>query len=75
MDSKARPMWLVFENYNSFGDDIHLIFKNGDDLRQDMLTLQMLRIMDNLWKMHGLDLRYLRRTIVELSSTSAITNY
>lgn len=59
MDSKAKPMWLVFENDDVFGEDIHIIFKNGDDLRQDMLTLQMLRIMDNLWKMHGLDLRYI----------------
>lgn len=58
MDSKARPLWLVFENDDMFGEDIHIIFKNGDDLRQDMLTLQMLRIMDNLWKMHGLDFRY-----------------
>lgn len=59
MDSKARPLWLVFENEDVFGEDIHIIFKNGDDLRQDMLTLQMLRIMDNLWKLHGLDFRYL----------------
>ena len=28
------------------------------DLRQDMLTLQIMTIMDNLWKELGLDLRY-----------------
>lgn len=53
-----RPLWVVFENSNLFGDDVYLIFKNGDDLRQDMLTLQMLRIMDRLWKREGLDLRF-----------------
>ena len=28
------------------------------DLRQDMLTLQVMSIMDNLWRQSGLDLRY-----------------
>lgn len=27
------------------------------DLRQDMLTLQMIQLMENLWKKEGLDLR------------------
>nr|CAD7257042.1 unnamed protein product [Timema shepardi] len=57
MDSKMRPLWIVFENDDPYGDDIFIIFKNGDDLRQDMLTLQMIRIMDKLWKNEGLDLK------------------
>ncbi|GFY47911.1 phosphatidylinositol 4,5-bisphosphate 3-kinase catalytic subunit beta isoform [Trichonephila inaurata madagascariensis] len=57
LDSKMRPIWLAFENTDTYGKDVFLIFKNGDDLRQDMLTLQMIRIMDRLWKDEGLDLR------------------
>lgn len=57
LDSKMKPLWLAFENTDTSGKDIFIIFKNGDDLRQDMLTLQMVRIMDRLWKEEGLDLR------------------
>jgi len=56
MDSAKAPLWLVFDNAEENGDQIWLIFKSGDDLRQDLLTLQMLGIMDKLWKKEGLDL-------------------
>ncbi|XP_030842482.1 phosphatidylinositol 4,5-bisphosphate 3-kinase catalytic subunit beta isoform [Strongylocentrotus purpuratus] len=57
MSSKMRPLWLVFENDDPIGDDVYILFKNGDDLRQDMLTLQVMQIMDNIWQEEGLDLR------------------
>ncbi|XP_072943702.1 phosphatidylinositol 4,5-bisphosphate 3-kinase catalytic subunit delta isoform [Epargyreus clarus] len=57
MDSKMRPLLLEFENKDPTGSDIRIILKIGDDLRQDMFTLQMLRIMDRLWKNAGYDFR------------------
>uniref|UniRef100_A0A8C8RZV6 Phosphatidylinositol 4,5-bisphosphate 3-kinase catalytic subunit delta isoform n=1 Tax=Pelusios castaneus TaxID=367368 RepID=A0A8C8RZV6_9SAUR len=57
MDSKMKPLWIVFNNEESDGGEVGIIFKNGDDLRQDMLTLQMIQLMDVLWKQEGLDLR------------------
>ncbi|KAK7196018.1 Phosphoinositide 3-kinase family protein [Novymonas esmeraldas] len=57
MDSKKFPFWLVFRNYLDQEDHFFVIFKAGDDLRQDLLTLQLLELMDCLWKAAGLDLR------------------
>uniref|UniRef100_A0ACB8EEY3 Phosphatidylinositol 4,5-bisphosphate 3-kinase catalytic subunit delta isoform n=1 Tax=Sphaerodactylus townsendi TaxID=933632 RepID=A0ACB8EEY3_9SAUR len=57
MDSKMKPLWIVFNNEEIGGTNVGIIFKNGDDLRQDMLTLQMIHLMDILWKIEGLDLR------------------
>lgn len=54
--SKKMPLWLVFENADRNGEPITIIFKCGDDLRQDVLTLRVIKIMDKLWKLGGYNL-------------------
>ena len=52
MSSKMAPLWLVFNNADPTGDTIIVMFKSGDDLRQDILTLQLLRVMDKVGQNH-----------------------
>ncbi|XP_072512594.1 phosphatidylinositol 4,5-bisphosphate 3-kinase catalytic subunit gamma isoform [Salminus brasiliensis] len=59
MASKKKPLWLEFscvESEAPAGPPIGIIFKQGDDLRQDMLVIQTLMVMDSIWQENCLDL-------------------
>eukprot|EP00116_Pleurobrachia_bachei_P001848 sb/3462110/ len=58
-DSKKKPLLLAFENgdpSNLGKSTVRVIFKQGDDITQDMVTLQMLKLMEGVWQQSALDL-------------------
>ena len=57
MKSKKKPLWLTFENADPYGDNIVAMLKCGDDLRMDMVTLQLFKAMQSLWFDNGLKLK------------------
>ncbi|XP_075071085.1 phosphatidylinositol 4,5-bisphosphate 3-kinase catalytic subunit delta isoform-like isoform X2 [Mixophyes fleayi] len=57
MQSKMKPLLLIYNTDVHGGSEYGVIYKSGDDLRQDMLVLHMIKLMDHLWKEDGLDLR------------------
>jgi len=71
MNSKMRPLWLVFKK-NENNSLMSIIYKNGDDLRQDMLMLQLISIMDTLWKSEGLDLKMMPYGCLATGSNSGL---
>jgi len=51
MDSKKRPLYLVFTNTDPEGPDIHIIFKNGDGkemVKNATYTVDPLRLCYNV---------------------------
>jgi hypothetical protein len=59
MSSKKLPLWLAFERPPDGATPrppLKLLFKRGDDVRQDQLVLQVIRVMRDIWAAEGLDL-------------------
>lgn len=61
--SMTVPIKLSFKSIDADADLIHVIYKCGDDLRQDQLVMQLIRIMDKMWQLSNLDLKMVTFTI------------
>ena len=57
MKSKKKPLWLTFENADPLGQQIVVMLKCGDDLRMDMVTLQLFKAMQTVWFENGLNVK------------------
>ena len=57
MKSKKKPLLLYFENADKHGENIIVLFKAGDDLRMDIVTLQLFKIMQTMWFNNDLNLK------------------
>ena len=66
MKSKKKPLWLDLINADENGEDIVVLFKAGDDLRMDIVTLQLFKIMQTLWYNNQL---FLKMSIYNVIST------
>ena len=81
MKSKKKPQRIFYTNFDSSLDmekklkNISFIFKIGDDLRQDKLVIQMLKIFDDIWQKNGLNLQMTTYTVVPTEQDTGILEY
>ncbi|XP_075164138.1 phosphatidylinositol-4-phosphate 3-kinase catalytic subunit Pi3K68D [Haematobia irritans] len=54
-NSNTLPLKISFVGPDA--EPLPAIFKSGDDLQQDMLTIQLIRVMNKMWLAEGLDLK------------------
>lgn len=59
----------------SITPDYPIIFKNGDDLRQDQLVIQLFTLMDRLLRKENLDLRLSPYSVLATSTTEGMIQF
>lgn len=83
--SNLFPLLLWFETMESsrppeddvtvINPDYPIIFKNGDDLRQDQLVIQLFTLMDRLLRKENLDLRLSPYSVLATSISEGMIQF
>ncbi|RXK34820.1 phosphatidylinositol 3-kinase [Tremella mesenterica] len=63
------------EGINIISPDYPIIFKNGDDLRQDQLVIQLFALMDRLLRKENLDLRLSPYSVLATSTNEGMVQF
>jgi phosphatidylinositol 3-kinase len=71
--SSLSPLHISFKT--STGKKYPVIFKTGDDLRQDQLVIQIITLMDRLLQKENLDLKLTPYRILATSSTAGAVQF
>ncbi|ELU40724.1 atypical/PIKK/PI3K protein kinase [Rhizoctonia solani AG-1 IA] len=78
LKSNLQPLKLTFKCTSESGaeaEEYSVIFKNGDDLRQDQLVIQLFTLMDRLLRKENLDLRLTPYDVLATSSTEGMIQF
>ena len=70
--SNLFPMLLWFETEEG---EYPIMFKNGDDLRQDQLVIQLFTLMDRLLRKENLDLKLSPYAVLATGSTEGMIQF
>lgn len=72
--SNTVPLRVCAANADRRGGrgEVDFIFKVGDDLRKDMVTLLMFRVMNKLWLSDGLDLKMMLYVVLPTGPMSGL---
>lgn len=71
--SSLHPIKVAFKTTS--GRKYPVLFKTGDDLRQDQLVIQIITLMDNLLQKENLDLKLSPYKILATSTTAGLSQF
>lgn len=71
--SSLHPVKLTFRT--SSGERYSILFKTGDDLRQDQLVIQTITLMDRLLRKENLDLKLTPYKILATSTSAGLSQF